>query len=125
MNLEQFISSSSQIIGMILSFFIIFFSIESTYYGIKYMLTPSSTKSNYRWIFMMITLSSILWAVLFSYISIMTGLGHSPVEPDQFGAMFIRPLILITVVLISICQRLRYIEVNHGEIPKCQQRKTY
>jgi hypothetical protein len=125
MNLKDVMLSSAQIIGMIISFFIIFFSIESSYYGIRYMLTPSSVKSNYRWLYMLVTVVSIIWTVIYSYISIMTGLGHSPVQIDQFGAVFIRPTILMTVMLMSICQRLRYIEANLGEIPKCQLRKTY
>jgi hypothetical protein len=124
MNLGQFVSSSSQIIGMMLSFFIIFFSIQSAYYGIKYIYTPASIKSNYRWLYMLVTAVSIIWAIMFSYMSVMTGLGHSPVQPDEFGAVFIRPIILVTVVLMSICQRLRYIEANYGEIPKCQLHKT-
>jgi hypothetical protein len=124
MTLIQFFSNTTQVIMMIISFFIIFFSIQSAYYGVRYFCTPYSKLSNYRWLYIMVTGVSIMWALVFSYISIMTGLGKPPLAPDEFGALFIRPTILITVVVMSICQRLRYIEANHGEIPKCQLHKT-
>lgn len=98
---------------------IIYFSLAS-FYGIRYFLI-TRLKKKYDWIFMMCTVISILWVLMFLYINFESVLGRPPVVYESFGALFIRPLILLTGVGTAILLRIKYIEEKCGGIAPCQR----
>lgn len=90
------------------------------YFGIKYFML-TKLKKKYDWIFMMCTVISLCWVLMFSYINIESLFGRPPVVYESFGALFIRPLILLTGVGTAILLRIKYIEEKCGGIAPCQK----
>jgi hypothetical protein len=125
MNINELFSTTHRVVGIVLAFFITLFSVFSVSYGIRYILTPVSKQNMYSWVYIIVTIISGLWSILFGYVFIKTIMGSSPLSPDEFGAILIRPVILVTVAAMAICQRIRYIDAKNGEVTICQQRKTY
>ena len=116
MDINQNVALMYQVIGIILaSAIVIFFSI-SFRFGLKYLhLIYKKKIDKYCWTSVMVTVVSLLWAAVFSYVLIMTILGNSPLAVDAFGALFIRPLIMITAVGSAITQKIRYLKVAGRE----------
>jgi hypothetical protein len=102
--------SISEIIRLVLSVAIVFFSILSTYYGIRYLFLPDSKKDKDYWYSCMITGVSIAWTVLFSYMSIFIISGFRAEILDEFAIMFVRPILLITISLMAVYQRIKYLD---------------
>lgn len=95
-------------IALLQSGIIIFHFLASAYYGIRMIIIK--TENRYGWCpEMLVTFESILWFGLFGYIFISTITGNSLIDNTSFGAVFIRPLILITSVITATLQKRRYI----------------
>jgi choline-glycine betaine transporter len=104
--------SISEITRLVLSIFIVLFSLVSVYYGIRYLSIPDSKKDKYHWYSWMITALSAAWAVSFSYISISIVLGLRAVVYDEFAVVIARPLLLIMISLMAIYQRMKYTDAK-------------
>ena len=95
-------------IAVILSFIIIFHFIMSSYYGIKMILLKN--KNKFGWCpEMLVTYESIAWVGLFSYILYNTFNNNPLIDNSSFGAVFIRPMILVTSIITAILQKRRYL----------------
>lgn len=96
------------ILGLILSIAIVLFFTVAFWYNCKYLIL-SKTKGKYDSIFLVITTVSLIWIILFSYIIVQTFNGIYVIDNSSFGAIFIRPIILMTSVGTAISSKIRYI----------------
>ena len=94
-------------IATLLSILIIFHFLLSLYYGTRMIIIKKTNR--FGWCpEMLVTYNSILWIFLFIYVLYSDLNGNPVVDNSSFGAVFIRPVILITSVITAILQRRRY-----------------
>ena len=96
-----------------------FFSM-ALYYGIK-AWRCEVVKTTCSWLTKYSTILSGIWTLIFLYILVQTVLGNSPLKSDEFGAIFIRPAILLTSVKTFINRKMEYIRLCIGGNYPCQK----
>jgi hypothetical protein len=102
------INSIYDFVGVSLAVLIIFHLCVSIYYGVKMMIIKHENK--FGWCpEMLVTYMSVLWLILFVYIFFGILGENKLIVSDSFGAIFIRPMILISVVIEATLQKRRYI----------------
>ena len=95
-------------IAILLSLLIIFHHCISVYYGVKMIILKG--KNKFGWCpEMLSTYTSILWLILFVYILVGTLGNNKIILSNSFGAVFIRPLILVSSVVEAVIQKRRYL----------------
>ena len=98
------------IIAIILSFLIVSHFSISSYYGIKMIILKG--KNKFGWCpEMLVTYESILWVILFCYVICNTFRNNILIDNKSFGAVFIRPVILLSGVKTAILQKRRYLAI--------------
>lgn len=101
------VGSLFNVVALLQSALIIFHFSISTYYGIKMIIVKKENR--YGWCpEMVVTFESFLWVILFMYISTSTITGNPLINNASFGAVVVRPMILLTSVITAILQRRRY-----------------
>ena len=95
------------VIAVVFSFLIILHFSISSYYGIKMIILKG--KNKFGWCpEMLVTYESIVWVILFCYILYNTFNNNVLIDNKSFGAVFIRPVILLSGVKTAILQKRRY-----------------
>lgn len=91
-----------------LSFAIVINFLASTFYGIKFIIKKDFNFVENKFLYWLKTIISFLWACTFIYIIIRCVLGNPVLQHNSFGAIFLRPLVLLTSVGTAISQKARY-----------------
>ena len=91
-----------------MSFAIIINFLASTFYGIKFIANKNFVYFENKFLYWLKTAVSFLWACAFIYIVIKCLLGQPIFDHKSFGAIFLRPLVLLTSVGAAISQKIRY-----------------
>jgi hypothetical protein len=102
------INTIYDLVGVFLTVLIIFHLCVSIYYGTKMMIIKHENK--FGWCpEMLVTYMSVLWLILFVYIFVGILGENKLIVSDSFGAIFIRPMILVSIVIETVLQKRRYI----------------
>ena len=91
-----------------LSFAIVINFLVATFYGIKFIAKKDFNFVENKFLYCLKTFVSFLWACAFAYIIIKCISGEPVIQHNSFGAIFLRPLVLLTSVGTAISQRIRY-----------------
>lgn len=110
-----YIKTVYDVIAMAMSLGIIYFSMVGFHYGAKYRhcrkhgyCIEGIRNKRFDWVIAINCIVNIVWAILFSYVFITTLFNSPPLRHDEFGAIFIRPTILITQALNAIFLEIKY-----------------
>ena len=117
------IATIHDLIAIIWSLLIISNFSVSAYYGIRMIIIKGQNR--FGWCpEMLVTYASILWLGLFIYILFGT-IGESKIiHSNSFGAVFIRPLILVSAVIEAVLQKRRYLlAINKFRSKDCLKEK--
>lgn len=103
-----------EVVSVILAFFIIIFGSITFYLGTRYLLL-TKVKKQYDWIVLIQTVIALSWIIIFGYIA-EEYIRQTFVIPVGSGTLFIRPLILFSIVTQSVWMSIRYrFEKSGGE----------
>jgi len=104
-----------EVVSVILAFFIIIFGSITFYLGTRYLLL-TKVKKQYDWIVLIQTVIALSWIIIFGYIAEEYIRQTFVIPVGSFGTLFIRPLILFSVVTQSVWMSIRYrFEKSGGE----------
>jgi len=106
--------------SVFLSVSIVLNSIASLYFGTRLLFLKNFETRNCTLIIMKIIVS-FFWMCIFSYIFIMECLGKPIFEFNSFGAVYIRPVILLSIVNTAIAQRICWKQNKILGGSKCQK----
>ena len=98
---------------------IIFFFSLAFYYGAQ-AIRCEKEKTTCSWLNKYSTVISAIWVVIFLVIFVSIVIDKPVLKPDEFGAIFIRPAILLTSVKIYITGRMEYIKQCRGGDYPCR-----
>lgn len=95
------------IASLSLALLIVFFSAVTVRFGIEYLLI-TKMKKHFDWLVLLQTLIGLAWVLIFGYIAHGTIFNTTPIQAFSFGSLFIRPVILISSLTVSIWMYIRY-----------------
>ena len=113
---DEFFSAST----IFLSLCIILNFIAALFFGLKLLFQKDFEIKKYALILARVIVSFI-WMCIFIYIFIMECLGRPVFKCDSFGALYIRPVILLTAVEIAIAQKICWEQYRKTGGYKCQK----
>jgi hypothetical protein len=92
-----------------LSIGIMWFAILSIKYGVKNIALNKAMRENYPSIRHIIPLAlALIWALMFALVTVETFVNPDFIDNTSFGALFIRPFILLSVVEGAISRKIKY-----------------
>lgn len=100
-------------IGIILSINIIFWFSLAIYYNIKRILFYKRTTGAVFFTTYFNSIVSLLFVIIFLYIAITTIMGQGIIDNASFGAIVVRPLILLEAVGTAINEKEKYRRKEH------------
>ena len=101
------------IASLILAICIVAFSSMTVFYGVNYLII-TKLKKRFDWIVAMQIAIHLAWVIIFGYITYQTIVDIPPLVAGTFGAIFIRPVILLSSVAASIWMHIRYMFEKTG-----------
>lgn len=101
-------------LSMVTSLGIVIFAIIAVYFGIRNIQVNTSVRENYpaiRHVFPIVV--SVLIGLIFGFLFIERLIGKSVVDPVSFGALFIRPIVLLGSAERAIGLKIKYYNSLH------------
>ena len=105
----QAINSAFDVLAIVLSINIIIWFSFAIYYNIKRILLYRKTTGKVFFTTYFNAVVSLLFVIAFSYIIISTALRGSIIDNSSYGAVVIRPLILLEAVGTAINEKEKYL----------------
>jgi hypothetical protein len=104
----QTVNSALDVIAIVLSANIIFWFSWAIYYNIKRILLYKQTTGKVFFTTYFNLIVSFLFVVAFSYIIVATAIKGHIIDNSSFGAVVIRPLIVLEAVGTAISEKEKY-----------------
>jgi hypothetical protein len=104
--------------AIILSIAIIIVNGISVYFCVKAFLCE---EMRCDWLFIANAIISFLWILVFLYVCFRCFTGNPVLDHSGFGAMFIRPLIMLSSAGTAITQQIKFDKAKYYGGVKCQK----
>lgn len=96
-----------EITSLIIALMIVLFSSITVYLGIRYFI-KTKLKRRFDWLVLLQVGVAFVWVIIFGYIAEESIRVTPPTIIGSFGNIFIRPVILLSSVSVSIWMAIRY-----------------